>query len=146
MSEKDKDDLYYVCSLIEYIARKTKNHRNYVVNQIGKAGIKKQLYLAQVNHCLSFEQVSDELIEEYKIENGDYDTVKECLYDVPSFLSIGNNYKYLILSINSKDVVDTLIKVFNSLISDNMSNFNTDFFYQNPSYHKACYLANEVLD
>ena len=27
MTEKQKDDIYYVCSLIEYIARKTKNHR-----------------------------------------------------------------------------------------------------------------------
>ena len=27
MTESEKDDIYYVCSLIEYTARKTKNHR-----------------------------------------------------------------------------------------------------------------------
>ena len=27
MTDKQKDDIYYVCCLIEFIARKTKNHR-----------------------------------------------------------------------------------------------------------------------
>ena len=27
MTDKQKDDVYYVCCLIEFIARKTKNHR-----------------------------------------------------------------------------------------------------------------------
>ena len=27
MTEKQENDVFYVCSLIEYIARKTKNHR-----------------------------------------------------------------------------------------------------------------------
>ena len=31
MTEKQKDDIYYVCSLIEFIARKTKNHRQDVI-------------------------------------------------------------------------------------------------------------------
>ena len=30
-----ENDLFFTCSLIEYIARKTKNHRNVVVNQLG---------------------------------------------------------------------------------------------------------------
>ena len=34
--KKEYNDLFFVCSLIEYIARKTKNHRNVVVNAIGK--------------------------------------------------------------------------------------------------------------
>lgn len=33
--QKD-NDLFYLCSLIDYIARKTKNKRSYVVNQLGK--------------------------------------------------------------------------------------------------------------
>lgn len=34
-SQKD-NDLFYTCSLIDYIARKTKNVRSYVVNMLGK--------------------------------------------------------------------------------------------------------------
>ena len=31
MTEKQMDDVYYVCSLIEYTARKTQNHRQDIV-------------------------------------------------------------------------------------------------------------------
>ena len=93
MTEKQKDDIYYVCSLIEFIARKTKNHRQDVIRHFSKVDVERQLRLAEVNHCLSFEQVADELIEDYGISDGDFDTVKECRYDVPSFLSIGMLYQ-----------------------------------------------------
>ena len=55
MTEKQKNDVLYVCSLIETIARKTKNHRQDVIRHFTKAGIERQLRLAEVNHCLSFE-------------------------------------------------------------------------------------------
>jgi hypothetical protein len=32
---KNANNLFFLCSLIEYIGRKTKNHRNVVVNAIG---------------------------------------------------------------------------------------------------------------
>ena len=68
MTPKEQNDYFYVCSLIEYIARKTNNKRGAIVSLLGKKGIEKQLYDAEVNHCLSFEQVSEELIEFYNIQ------------------------------------------------------------------------------
>ena len=62
MTEKQMNDIFYVCSLIEYIARKTKNHRQDVIRCFSKKDIERQIYDAEVNHCLSFEQVSEELI------------------------------------------------------------------------------------
>ena len=70
MTEIERNDYFYVCSLIEYIARETKNHRGYIVECIGQEGIENLLYDAEVNHCLSFEQVCDEVVEEYKINEG----------------------------------------------------------------------------
>ncbi|WP_330671552.1 hypothetical protein [Anaeromicrobium sp.] len=68
MSEEEKNDLVYVCSLIEYIARVTKNKVADIVKILGKPELERQLDLAEVSHCLSFEQVSDEIIEEYRIK------------------------------------------------------------------------------
>ena len=59
MTEKERNDMFYVCSLIEFTARQTKNRRRVIVDAMGEEGIEKQLYDAEVNHCLSFEQVSD---------------------------------------------------------------------------------------
>lgn len=66
MTEKERNDYFYVCALIEYIARETKNKRGVIVSALGLDGLEKQLHDAEVNHCLSFEQVSDELIEQYQ--------------------------------------------------------------------------------
>lgn len=35
MTEKERNDYFYVCSLIEYIARKTKNKRGTIVKILG---------------------------------------------------------------------------------------------------------------
>ena len=50
MNKKEKDDLFYVCSLIEFLGRKTKNHRGTIVKILGMKELKRQLYLAEVNH------------------------------------------------------------------------------------------------
>ena len=78
MTKKERNDYFYVCSLIEYVARETKNRRGAVTEKIGREGIEKLLYDAEVNHCLSFEQVSDEVIEHYGITAGDFDTITDC--------------------------------------------------------------------
>ncbi|MCI8924412.1 MAG: hypothetical protein HFI45_10555 [Lachnospiraceae bacterium] len=147
MTEIERNDFFYVCSLIEYIARQTKNRRRVIVEALGKEGIEKQLYDAEVNHCLSFEQVSDEVIERYKIPEGDFDTITECRYEVPSFMDIGKLYSILIEDCAEPErEVDELIKIFSSFISDKISDFQTDIYYQNPSYLECSYRAGYLLD
>ena len=147
MTEIERNDFFYVCSLIEYIARQTKNRRRVIVEALGKEGIEKQLYDAEVNHCLSFDQVSDEVIERYKIPEGDFDTITECRYEVPSFMYIGKLYSILIEDCAEPErEVDELIKIFSSFISDKISDFQTDIYYQNPSYLECSYRAGYLLD
>lgn len=147
MTATQKDDLFYVCSLIEFIGRKTKNKRKAVVNALGEQGIEKQLYDAQVNHCLSFEQVSEELIEQYQIPAGDYDTISDCKYKIPSFTSIGRLYSRMVLDCSEDgDEVKELFKIFNSFISDEISDFRTGVYYENPSYLECSYREGYLLE
>jgi hypothetical protein len=48
--DKNANNLFFLCSLIEYIGRKTKNHRNVVVNAIGKYDLQHIFDLADVYH------------------------------------------------------------------------------------------------
>lgn len=147
MTENEKNDFFYVCSLIEYIARKTKNHRGKIVQSIGEAGIEKLLKDAEVNHCLSFEQVSDEVIDYYQIKEGDFDTVSNCKYTVPGYQDIGKLYSILIEDCAEKGAkVKELMQIFCSFISDAISNFNSDLYYQNPNYLECCYKEGKILD
>lgn len=147
MTEKEKNDFFYVCSLIEFIARQTKNRRGIITQALGKEGIEKQLHDAEVNHCLSFEQVSDEIIEQYKIPAGDFDTITGCKYTIPSYMDIGKLYSIMIehCAEPGKEV-DELMKIFSSFISDKISDFKTDIYYQNPSYLECSYEAGYLLD
>ena len=146
MTEKQMDDVYYVCSLIEYTARKTQNHRQDIVQHFTKADMERQLRLAEVNHCLSFEQVSDELLEDYNISDGTFDTVVECRYTVPSFTSIGRLYQGVVLStMKNDDAAQAILDVFSSFISDEISDFNTDLYYQNPDYIECSYKEGKLL-
>ncbi len=147
MTEKERNDYFYVCSLIEYIARQTKNRRRVIVEALGKEGVEKQLYDAEVNHCLSFGQVGDELIERYRIPDGDFDTITECKYTVPSYMDIGKLYSILIEDCAEPGKeADELINIFSSFISDKISDFQTDVYYQNPSYLEWSYREGHLLD
>jgi hypothetical protein len=46
--DKKDNDLFYTCSLIDYISRKTKNIRADVVNQLGRKRLEKIYDLADV--------------------------------------------------------------------------------------------------
>ena len=64
---QNENDLFFVCGLIEYIARKTKNTKKYVVQKLGKDRIQKIYNLAEVYHSENIEKVSDEFIEQVLI-------------------------------------------------------------------------------
>lgn len=147
MTEQEKNDLFYVCSLIEYTARKTKNRRSVIVQALGKYGIRKQLKDASVNHCLSFEQVSNELIETYHIPGGDFDTITGCKYSIPGYMDIGKLYAIMIQDCAKPgEEVEELMKIFTSFISDEISDFRTGVYFENPSYLEWSYREGRLLD
>ena len=51
--DKKDNDLFFTCSLIDYIGRKTKNPRALVVNVLGKRRLEKIYELADVYHSES---------------------------------------------------------------------------------------------
>lgn len=143
-----KDDLFYVCSMIEFVARKTHNRCKDIVMKLSDKALLHQLKAASVNHCLSFEQVCDEWIEDYDISEGTFDNIATCRYTVPSVTSIGRVYQTLILAVmgKSEDVIEVIRRVYSSFISDEISNFNSSVYYSNPDYIKCSYEAGVLLD
>lgn len=146
MDEKRKDDIYFVCTMIEYVARATNNRRKDVVACLSRKNIEHQLKVAEVNHCLSFEQVSDEWIEQYGISKGSFDTISTCKYTIPSVTSIGRVYQQLVLSSTTEnEEAQAIIDVFSSFISDEISDFNSSLYYSNPDYLRCCYQEGVLL-
>lgn len=146
--DKKDNDLFYTCSLIDYISRKTKNIRSVVVNRLGRERLEKIYNLADVYHCDNIERVSNDFIEEANIKTGTFDNVGECKYAIPSYWDIGKVYKRLIKQVAQSERIETieaLIKVYNSFISKKIDDYNSSVYYENPSYILECYRENKML-
>lgn len=146
-SQKD-NDLFYTCSLIDYIARKTKNVRSYVVNKLGKERLEKIYDLADVYHCDNIERVCDDFIDDARIEQGNFNNVADCGYSIPTYWDIGKVYKRLIKRVaeyEKIDIISALEKVYNSFISPKIDDYNSSVYYENPEYIFECYRENQML-
>lgn len=133
--DRKDNDLFFTCSLIDYIARKTKNRRADVVNALGSDSIAKIYDLADVYHSDNIDDVADSFIRRAGISEGTFDNVAAARYAVPSHWDIGKVYKRLILGIAHEQgvgVVDALFKAYNSFVSDLIDDYNGSFFYDPP--------------
>ena len=146
MAVKNNNNLFYTCSLIEYIGRQIKRKRYEVVDLLTKERIKRIYKYADILHCEPIEKVADEFITECSMNNGNYDNIHDCKYRIPDYWDIGEVYERLIEENFSNDeILHGIWKVYHSWISDKISNYNTDFYYQPRDYIAACYEEGDVL-
>ena len=144
---KASNDLFFACSLIDYIARKTKNRRAVVVDALGHGRIAKIIDLADVYHSDNIDAVSDAFIDEAGIPEGTFDNVAEARYAVPSHWDIGKVYKRLILGISEAeevDVVEALFRAYHSSIASLIDDYNGSFYYESPQAILAAYLYGDI--
>lgn len=146
MGTKNNNDLFYTCSLIEYIGRTTQRSRREVADKLGEKEIERIYDYADVFHCEPIEKVASEFIQECKIEKGTFDNVRECRYIIPDYWDIGEVYERLIEDCYSdEEILKGIWEVYHSWIDEKISDYNTDFYYQPRDYIAACYKKGEVL-
>lgn len=140
------NDLFYVCSLIEYIGRERKLRRADVVTGLGVDTLRRIYRYADTFHCEQIAKVADDFITMRSLPVGDFDNVGSCRYAVPGYWDIGAVYARLIEDVlEGSDPVDKLVEVYTSWMSDAISRFNSDLFYQSRGYIAECYRAGEIL-
>ena len=141
-----ENDLFYVCSLIEYIGRERKLRRADVVSALGEDSIRRIYRYADTFHCEQIAKVADDFITLRSIPSGDFDNVAKCRYAVPGYWDIGAVYARLIEDVaDGADPVLKLMEVYASWMSDALSRFNSDLFYQSRGYIAECYRAGRIL-
>ena len=142
----ETNDLFYVCSLIEYIGRERKLRRSEVVSGLGEKTIRRIYKYADTFHCEPIAKVADDFITMCNLPVGDFDNVAACRYDVPGYWDIGAVYARLIEDVRGDaDFVSKLLEVYSSWLSDALSRFNSDLFYQPREYIAECYRAGYVI-
>ena len=133
--DKKSNDLFFTCSLIEYIARKTKNPPSFVAEKLSVENIEKIYELADVYHSDNIDDVSDSFIEKCHIESGNFDNVSACMYSVPTHWDMGKVYKRLVKMVAERynlEIAEAVKTVYASKVSEMLENYNSDFYYQSP--------------
>lgn len=69
-SRTNTDDLYFVCYMIERVARQLKQRNRYVVNSIGRTGLYHLISCAETLHCENPDKVADDWIRDYNLTEG----------------------------------------------------------------------------
>ena len=136
--EIQKDDLYFICYMIERVARRLHQRNRYVVNEVKKDGLYHLISLANVLHAENPVEVEDDWISAYHLENGDFniaDVDPELVNQIPSATQMGKVYQRLILDtlLPEENYVDGIIRVYNDDICDVIDNYNCSAYYE-PSY------------
>ncbi len=132
------NDLYFLCYMVERIARKLHQKNRYVVNHISREEWERLISLAGAWHCENPLKVESEWIEEYHLVRGEFDIAdvdKELVDEIPSETQMGKVYTRLILSTlkRGENFVDGMIRVYNDDICETIDNYNSSAYYE-PSY------------
>ena len=145
--DKKENDLFFVCSLIDYIARKTKNKRSDIVNSLGKNRISKIYDLADIYHSDNIDDVADSFITDSSITCGKFDNVSAAKYAVPTHWDIGKVYKRLIIGIakaNKITIIEALFQAYNSFVSDKIDDYNSSFYYDTSDNILNAFLSGKI--
>lgn len=142
------DDLFFTCSVIECIGRVRKLLRSEVADSLGRDNLLRLYNYADVFHCEPIEKVANDFITDCEVPLGTFDNISKCEFDIPTCWDIGKVYARLIEDVYSEDcdIIDTLIAVFHSFMSESISNFNSDLYYQPRECLRACYLAGDIIE
>ena len=136
--EITRDDVKFICYMIERVARRLHQKNSYVVNKLGKENLNHLISVANVLHCKNPLDVEDEWIDEYRLEEGNLD-ISDVDYDlvdrIPTALQIGKVYERLIhdTAMSNETEVEGIIRVYNDEICDKIDNYNCSAYYE-PSY------------
>lgn len=144
---KRHNNLFYICALIEYIARATKNRNRVIVNALGEERLTKIYKLADIYHSDNISRVADDLIKECRIENDRFN-ISNVKYTVPTHWDIAKVYKRLIIRVSQDKenlYIKTLITVYNSWITDKIDDYNSSFYYETPECIYQSYLIGKPL-
>lgn len=136
--EIQMDDVFYICYMIERVARRLHQKNQYVVNKIGKDEMYHLLSVANILHAKNPLDVEDDWIQDYGLQKGDYDVTvvdRELVSEIPTPIQMGKVYQRLIrdTASQSENYVDGIFRIYNSEICDVIDNYNCSAYYE-PSY------------
>lgn len=136
--EITKNDLYFICYMIERVARRLHQKNVYVVNTLGQDNLTHLICVANVLHAENPLDVEDQWIEDYELKEGTFDITdvdKTLVRKIPTALQMGKVYTRLIVDTMTLEetYIDGILRIYNNEICETIDNYNASAYYE-PSY------------
>lgn len=133
-----ENDLYFMCYMVERIARELHQKNKYVVNAIGYDELVNKISVANVLHSENPLKVVDDWIKEYDLKKGNFDITdidRDIAGIIPTPTQMGKVYTRLIVQTlgSDEDYVQGMLRIYNNPICEKLDNYNCSAFYE-PSY------------
>lgn len=153
------NDLFFVCIMIERIARRTKNKPKDVVAMLGENELQDMYKFANVMHCENPLTIEDEFINENNIKQGNFNNLIVCRFHPPTEDAKGKTYMWLIMNTFDKEcnwkdyqtnteyrkeLIQHLIEVYNSEVADVIEDYNTTLYTESPIHLYRCYTTGNI--
>lgn len=141
------NNIFFTCSLIEYIARKTKNTAVLVFDTLGRNRVERILELADVYHSDNIDAVTESFVQEANIPTGTFDNVASARFAIPSHWDIGKVYKRLVLNIMDAEgvnPVEAMGRAYHSPVTALINDYNGSFYYEPPQAIYAAHATGEL--
>ena len=136
--EITKNDLYFVCYMIERTARRLHQRNRYIVDRLGRKELEHLLSVANVLHAENPLDVEDMWIADYALEKGTFDIAAvnpELVEKIPEALQMGKVYQRLICDTAEpeENYAEGILRIYHDSICDVNDNYNCSAYYE-PSY------------
>lgn len=132
------NDLFFVCFMVEKVARTLHRHNRYVVEHISDDRLWHYLSIADVLHSQNPDQTAHDWITDERLSEGSFDITdidKNIDVNIPSATAMGKVYTRLIIDtmLPDEDYVHAIRRIYGSSICDKIDDYNCSAFYE-PSY------------
>ena len=123
------NDLFFMCYMIEEVARELKQKNKYVVNSIGRSDLYHLVSCVNILRNENPLKLVKDWIEEYHLQEGNFNIInvdEEIKYIIPSSQDMAIVYEGLIINFSStkEDYIDALMKVYNDPICEMIDDYD----------------------
>jgi len=136
-----ENDVFFVCSMVERVARRLHCRNRDVVNAMGEDGLHHELSCASAAHCENPDKVAAQWVTDYALKPGTFDVLKVnpmLVATPPTPTQMGGVYRRLVRDTRKAGESEQagIMRVYNNPFCDRIDDYNASAYYE-PSYWLA---------
>jgi len=142
---KEYDNMFYLCWLVERMHRTTALPHAELVTRMGKQKLQHYFNYAEVFHCENPDQTIGELAEDLGLPTPPLYSELSDEKDKPRFSKIAKSAARIIREVHHDNYVEGTFKFFTSFLPPLIADYPNNLYWSSKEYLVACYQEGKLL-